>query len=173
MGVLPPIRRVVTGHDDAGRANIDIDATLSPIILPMPKHMEREGDCSAPGFTVLWRTDSSPAKNQGPWVDYHGKPLPIASSTGTTVRIVDFSPGFTAPFHRTISLDIGVVLVGEVVLELDDGVETTVRQGETIIQRGTIHSWHNRAETPARVLFVLLPSEKLQFDGQTLEEVLH
>jgi len=53
--------------------------------------------------------------------------------------------------HRTASLDLGVVLQGEVILELDDKVETVLKEGETAVQRGIIHAWHNRTQEFARV----------------------
>lgn len=72
--------------------------------------------------------------------------------------------------HQTISLDFGVVVTGEVVLEMDNGVETTVKPGDTVVQRGTIHAWHNRTNKIARVLFVLVPAEKVVIDGKSLKQ---
>jgi uncharacterized cupin superfamily protein len=42
-----------------------------------------------------------------------------------------------------------IILSGEIVLELDDGVETTLRAGDVKIQNGTRHRWHNRGDVPA------------------------
>jgi mannose-6-phosphate isomerase-like protein (cupin superfamily) len=47
------------------------------------------------------------------------------------------------------------VLSGEVVCELDDGAEVTLRAGDTFVQNGTRHRWINRGSVPA-VLFVAL-----------------
>lgn len=178
MSNLPPARRIVTSHDGSGKAIIESDTTFSPrdphativasktdrnIVNPAAEGMKDKG-----GFILLWRTDSFPAKVSGPWEEYHGKPLPLADKVGTTVRIVDMPSGLSSPMHRTESLDFGVVLNGEVVLELDDGVETTVRQGETVVQRATIHAWHNRTKEMSRVLFILLPSEIAEIDGKEL-----
>jgi quercetin dioxygenase-like cupin family protein len=71
--------------------------------------------------------------------------------------------------HRTVSLDFEVVLKGKVVLEVDDGVESLVKEGEVVVQRGTIHAWHNRTGEVVRVLFVLVPSEKVVIQGRELE----
>ena len=38
--------------------------------------------------------------------------------------------------HRTQSVDFGLVFSGEVVLELDDGLEQTMKAGEVVVQRG-------------------------------------
>ena len=51
--------------------------------------------------------------------------------------------------HRTDTVDMEIVLSGEIVLELDDGVEKVLRAGDTNIQNGTRHRWHNRGSEPA------------------------
>ncbi|KAF1808144.1 cupin domain-containing protein [Eremomyces bilateralis CBS 781.70] len=171
---LPPIRRIITGHDDNGRAVIDDDCTFHPFdprsVLPGAKSTPQSNNAAPPvrGFIHLWRTENAPAKIQGPWTEYQNKAIPLSDATGTTVRVVDMSPGQYSPMHRTASLDVGVVLKGAVVLELDDKTETTLKEGETIIQRGTIHAWHNRTQEAARILFVLLPAEKVVVNGEEL-----
>ena len=39
--------------------------------------------------------------------------------------------------HTTDSVDFDVVLFGEVVLELDDGVEALLKAGDCVVQNGT------------------------------------
>ena len=51
--------------------------------------------------------------------------------------------------HTTDTVDMEIVISGEIVLELDDGVETTLRPGDVNIQNGTRHRWHNRGSEPA------------------------
>jgi mannose-6-phosphate isomerase-like protein (cupin superfamily) len=51
--------------------------------------------------------------------------------------------------HTTNSVDVDIVLAGEVVLELDDGVEAVLRTGDMVVQNGTRHRWHNRGPVPA------------------------
>lgn len=59
--------------------------------------------------------------------------------------------------HRTQSLDYGLVVEGEVEMELDDGVKVTLRRGDVAVQRGTIHGWRNVSPNGgwARMFFVL------------------
>ncbi|WP_276143029.1 cupin domain-containing protein [Rhodococcus sp. T2V] len=57
--------------------------------------------------------------------------------------------------HRTNTVDFGIVLDGEIVLEIDDGNETLLRAGETFVQLGARHAWRNRSDTTAFVAFVL------------------
>ena len=68
---------------------------------------------------------------------------------GSVIRIVDMMPGGVSPMHRTNSIDYGIVLSGEVELELDDGAKTLLGPGDVIVQRGTIHLWRNRSATAA------------------------
>ena len=45
--------------------------------------------------------------------------------------------------HRTVSLDYGVVLEGEVELVLDSGETRLMKRGDVSVQRGTNHAWRN------------------------------
>lgn len=64
-----------------------------------------------------------------------------------------------------------VVLKGEIVARLDDDVETTIREGEMMVQRGTIHAWVNKTDQWCRMLFVMLGAEKVVLkDGKVLED---
>ncbi|WP_255325588.1 MULTISPECIES: cupin domain-containing protein [Sphingobium] len=58
--------------------------------------------------------------------------------------------------HRTNTIDYDVVLNGEVWLELDDGAETLLRQGDVVVQGGTRHAWRNKSGEDAVMLFVLI-----------------
>ena len=60
------------------------------------------------------------------------------------------------PLHTTATVDYEYVLEGEVVLELDDGAEVTMQRGDTIVQNGTRHAWHNRGDTTARLVVVIV-----------------
>ena len=91
---------------------------------------------------------------------------------GTVLRIVDMPPGATSPMHRTVSLDYGVVLDGEVELILDNGESRLMKRGDLSIQRGTIHAWKNVSGEGiwARMLYILQECKPLRFAGQELEE---
>ena len=58
--------------------------------------------------------------------------------------------------HRTDTVDMEIVLSGEIVLELDDGVEKVLQAGDTNIQNGTRHRWHNRGNVPAVMVCFLV-----------------
>lgn len=85
--------------------------------------------------------------------------------------------------HRTVSLDYGVVLKGEVELILDNGDTRLLKRGDIAVQRGTIHVWKNvtpvievdgkKVGAWARMLYVLLPCEPIRINenAQLGEEV--
>ena len=58
--------------------------------------------------------------------------------------------------HATATIDLGVVLAGELVLELETGEERTLQAGDTFVQNGTWHRWHNRGDEPARMAVVFI-----------------
>ena len=58
--------------------------------------------------------------------------------------------------HTTDTVDYDIVLEGEIWLELDDGAEVHLRQGDVVIQCGTRHAWRNKGTQPATLGFVLI-----------------
>lgn len=149
MSELPTVRRIVTDHNKDGKAIIGQDDTLTPANPLDPNGGAVPPDSLIPGFTSIFRTDGHPASAQGPWTDPHGKMQNLVSDDGVMCRIVDFPPvPDDAPqelkdrvnfFHRTTSVDYGVILDGEVDLVLDDGVRTKMKKGDVVVQRGTVH----------------------------------
>lgn len=175
---LSPIQRVVTGHDDRGKAVITTHG-------PLPTVVEIK---AIPGtvFHEVWSTAATPVS-----IDNGPDPTLGALSLspprhGTRIRFVDVPPD-TAEFlahgaqqmgaafaqvgdthastvkadsphplmHRTESVDYGVVIAGEITLILDDS-EVNLKTGDVVIQRGTNHAWANRTNQMCRMLFMLV-----------------
>jgi mannose-6-phosphate isomerase-like protein (cupin superfamily) len=61
----------------------------------------------------------------------------------------DFHVEDDGRMHRTDTIDYGVLLKGELWLELDDGREQLLKAGDCFVQNGTRHAWHNRGSGPA------------------------
>lgn len=184
MTARKPVRRVVTGHDDDGRAVILFDDADAPNSFSSE---------TIPGFgaTVAWFTpagtvdhvtdeDTAPA----------GRHFDFPAVGETVVRIADFPPDSAYPenagdavfeeiggqeereagsehsagkhfwFHRTESIDYAVVLDGEITLLVDEG-EVTMRAGDVAIQRATAHAWSNRTDKVARMMFVLYGTDPI------------
>ena len=56
--------------------------------------------------------------------------------------------------HTTDTVDYGIVVRGEMTLELDDGNIIYLRQGDCVIQNGTRHRWRNPLAEPCLMAFV-------------------
>ena len=157
-----PVRRIVTGHDSAGRAVFSSDELLP--VDPIPS-----GDAA---FSLIWTTASVPADNNDD-TDGRERDAGLTLHQGSVIRIVDMVPGGTSPMHRSSSIDYGIVLSGVVELELDDGAVTTARAGDLIIQRGTIHLWRNPSATEiCRIVFVLIEAAPKVIEGKPLPDVM-
>jgi len=168
--VTRPTRRVVTGHDAAGKPVVLFDGAA-----PNVKLRKATGLTS----TLLWVTDESPADNSGN-ADPAERDIGVAPPPrGSIFRVVDFPPaaeagevdnaamlkemgiagGGAAPrhaaMHRTRSIDYAVVISGEIDMLLDDS-EVHLEAGDVLVQRGTSHAWVNRGKESCRVAFVLV-----------------
>lgn len=58
--------------------------------------------------------------------------------------------------HTTNSIDYGIVLRGEICLELDAGRTERLRAGDVIVQNGTRHAWRNPGDEVALMAFILI-----------------
>jgi quercetin dioxygenase-like cupin family protein len=160
-GVLPPVQRVVTGHDALGRAVIRSEDWSETMPIP-------SGDAA---FLLLWTTGTVPADNNDE-TEGRERPAGLTLHGGSVIRVVDMLPGCESPMHRSNSIDYGIVLTNEVELELDSGERRTVKAGGVIVQRGTNHRWRNRTQHPTRIVFVLIEAPAYRHDGQPLPEVM-
>ena len=175
-----PVRRVVTGHDAAGRAIIQEDG-------PVPR-VQRVGGPHGPLFFEVWNTRATPAPIDAASGEPAEQGVQLAPpKNGTRIRVLDIPPedasiaslspeqikahfaevgAGDAPLqggklarhafmHRTETIDYGIVLEGELTLIMDVG-ETIVRAGDIIIQRGTNHGWANRSGRNCRIAFILI-----------------
>ena len=61
-------------------------------------------------------------------------------------------------FHKTRTVDLAIVLEGEIYAMMDVG-ETKMEAGDILIQRGTNHAWSNRSGKVCRMAFVLIDSK--------------
>ena len=58
--------------------------------------------------------------------------------------------------HTTPTVDYGIVLDGEIWLELDDGIVVQLKQHDVIVQNGTRHAWRNKSSKATKMAFVLI-----------------
>jgi quercetin dioxygenase-like cupin family protein len=153
------VRRVVTGHDASGRAVVKIDEVAQNV------ESRRQGVASS----VIWSTDSFPVINEGD--DDQGlRKTGTTLENGTVFRVVRYEPGVVPRRHRTDSVDYAVVIAGEIDMELD-GDTVTLKAGDVLVQRGTVHNWVNRSNDVAIVAFVLVAAKPVTIGGKTLAAV--
>ncbi|KAF8989296.1 cupin 2, conserved barrel domain protein [Cyathus striatus] len=161
---LPSIRRVLTGHTADGKSTFIMDEMTTPRLI-MP-------GISQSSFHDLYRTKTVPASIDseitGLFVDEAKTDLSFMSPEGSTFRCVDYAPGSSSPFHRTVTLDYGIVTKGSIVLELDDGKRTTLNEGDVICQRSAIHKWINESNEWTRIYFVMLGANPVTVNGKEL-----
>ncbi len=153
------LRRVVTGHDDTGRAVVSIDEVSKNITSSRPG----QSAC------VVWTTESFPVSNTGD-VDQGLRKTGTTLNNGTVFRVVEFGPGVAGRVHRTDSVDYATVISGEIDMELDDSV-VHLKAGDVLVQRGTIHNWVNHGKEPCVIAFVLIDAKPVGVGGRVLNAV--
>ena len=156
VGAPLRIRRIVTGHRDNGDSYVAIDE------IPENVGSRRKGMQAV----VIWSTGESPADNMDSQ-DGAERILDTSDDNGTVFRIVKYDPGVAPRNHRTQSVDYAVIMSGEITMRLDEG-EVVLRQGDVLVQRGTIHDWVNNGTEPCLVAFILCAAEQIQVGGRTL-----
>lgn len=144
------VRRVVTGHDPEGRSVFVSDERVAATEFP------------GGGVAFLWGRDSPPSYPddgaQPAWTEAFpptgGVRLSYSRLLPGCVEEYDrfvagAVPGDPVPgMHRTSSLDLDVVVEGELTLELDDGAKVVLGPGDVVVQNGTRHRWSNEGTVP-------------------------
>ncbi len=148
----PPIRRVVTGHDN-NVAKVIMDGEAS----------NHKGGASGARSTLIWITEGAPAEMPvGERVEdlgarILGTPPP---ANGTRFAVITFPPGNPGRMHRTETIDYVIVMQGELDMDMDDST-VKLKAGDVMVQRGTNHAWVNRGKEVARAAFVLIDAKPL------------
>lgn len=164
---LPSVNRVITTHNAEGKA-IFSDAVPETLHWkPLPN-----GAAFGLGYTTeQYPVDLNHDKDLSTYQSYLETAPGLVIPGGTVLRFVDCPPNSLSPMHRTVSLDYGVVLEGDIELVLDSGETRAMKRGDVAIQRGTNHAWRNPSPTKwARMMYVLQESKPLQLDGKVLGE---
>jgi mannose-6-phosphate isomerase-like protein (cupin superfamily) len=172
---ITKLRRVVTGRNHAGKAIIVQDG-VSPRVVTTE---------TLPGLALVevWATDKVPTLPVAPVDLTTTMKSFVPGPGGTRFRIVQFPGASTRAFdqeafrreylikapglaeamelhdsgmHTTDSVDYGVVISGEITLELDDGATVSLKQGDCVVQNGTRHAWRNSHTVPCVMAFVLV-----------------
>jgi len=153
--------RIITTHDPDGLSVLHSVDTITPKLID-------SGDAE---FALVWATRTVPADNTN---DMSGDDLEAGKTLqgGSVIRVVEMLPGKQSPMHRSFSIDYGIVVSGELELELDGGDRQHLKAGDIVVQRGTNHLWRNPShDTACRIVFVLIEAKPVQVGNRVLEEV--
>lgn len=154
-------RRVVTGHDDKGHAIFCDDKQHDVTLIP-------SGDAA---MLTLWTTANVPA-DLNDKIDGMHRDAGTTLNGGSVIRVCDILPGQASPMHRTNSIDYGIIMDGQIELELDCGATKLLARGDIIIQQGTIHLWRNPSQTQTcRIIFILIEASPYLHQGLPMTEL--
>lgn len=173
--MVKPIRRIVAGEDESGKAVVFSDGASPDVRL----------DPARPGFasTRIWVTESTPAQVRGIRETLHLPHTLEPPPMGSICRVVEFPPedgyrrnikddhvrqyfaamgspnastltaGAPHPYmQKTQTLDFCYIMEGEITLVLDTE-EVQLKAGDTVVQRGSNHAWSNRSSSSCVILF--------------------
>ena len=170
-------QRVVTGHDAQGRSFV---VSFGPVAGD-----ESFTHIPGFSAALVWKTDAQPQVGGEVTDPLNHVTSVLPAAAGTSVMLVSFPPESAevpvdadplaademnvrvpglaqtfeadAPgFHRTDTIDYGVIVDGELTLLLDDGESALLKAGDVVVQMGTRHAWRNTGNSPARVMFVMV-----------------
>lgn len=159
------VRCVVTGQTESGKSVFVRDAPVEPIILSTLPGLE---------FHRLWGSDSVPKLPSDGTTTPHPRYYPpkggfrfilvtlppqsleaaqLAADLGPILAELEQKlPGHAEVMeldnpgmHTSDTVDVILILSGEVYLELDDGAEVLLKAGDCVVQNGTRHAWRNRS----------------------------
>ena len=184
-GDPPSPRRALTGRDEAGKSvfksfdvtpkvvMIDASPGLTFYELYMTEGVPRltgqepdpmrEGTKAFPGpGGTMFRLISYPPKRPEGW-----KPPPGVTLESGLRELTEKVPGMGDHFerdapgmHTSDTIDYGIVIRGEMTLELDDGQKVYLRQGDCIVQNGTRHRWRNPLPEPCLMAFISIGGKR-------------
>ncbi|CAK7219728.1 hypothetical protein SBRCBS47491_003948 [Sporothrix bragantina] len=173
QGKLRLPQRLITGHNEEGQSIIlkDTDLGENAPFYEVPK---LDGVNFAQAYVTRgFPMDINPSETNkdgadvGVYKDFLASAPGLTVSNGTVLRYVDTPPGSTSAMHRTVSVDYGVVLEGEIELILDSGETRLMKRGDVCVQRGTMHAWRNTSKTEwGRMLYILQPVQAFKIPGQ-------
>jgi hypothetical protein len=180
---LPPLRRIITGTNKAGRTYFEEDG---------PAHIEENPVRRGMYSQHIWGTSAIPCPVDEPDQGHLAKGI-MPPKNGSILHIIDYPPEPADPaerekmyaamrarvraagvnpepgqrrfpdgphpgMHATDTIDYAIVLSGEIYAVMDEG-ERLMKTGDILIQRGTSHAWSNRSGEYCRVAFVLVEAK--------------
>lgn len=162
-------RRVITGHDN-GKAVIVADEQVDSITaggFSYDAMWSIDGESVVPNDGSIPRGTFFPTVGGARVITWVAQPAGVAAPAVTVEEMEAAAPGLAAHMepdhpgmHTTDTIDVDVILSGELWMELDDGVTTHLHAGDVVVQNGTRHRWENRSSSPTVVLSVMVGARR-------------
>jgi hypothetical protein len=164
-------RRIITGHDAAGKSVVVIDAPPTPfgaywMTEATPVDNAASGDAGLqvrkleppPGGSIFRFAAIPPEDPNVPREERERQTAKMFAQMDATHCRADTTrhPGM----HKTRTIDYIVLLSGEVTLLLDKG-EVDLKPFDVVVQRGTNHAWVNKGKEPALLAAVLIDAKEV------------
>jgi quercetin dioxygenase-like cupin family protein len=142
------MRRIVTGHDAEGQSYVVSDERVTGG-RTFPNYFKTTGDDPfgpgpEPEPRTLYPTDSPRLEPE------------VGGASFQFVTLPPTPPEAPLGWHRTETVDINILLGGELILVLDKE-KVTLHPGDAVIQRNTMHAWKNPTDAPVYWAAVLVP----------------
>ncbi|MBN9623116.1 MAG: cupin domain-containing protein [Actinobacteria bacterium] len=173
------MRLIVTGQREDGLSVYVADEKVEPVLPPTLGGNE---------IYRLWGSDEPPilptegSRPDAPayYAPAHGYrfsffTIPSAAFEAEPIKDIDaaiaeterLTPGLSAALtdhegmHATDTVDLLLVISGEVHLELDSGEVKVIKAGDCCVQNGTNHAWYNRHPTePCVICAIFIGAER-------------
>lgn len=172
-------RRVVTGLDPSGRSTVVTDGEAPGTFAFAGGALGYSALWETGGPPASPRQGGDPTR---PWIQLHplGDGLSfkhlVLPGAADLARLADTAPDLAVQMqarvpgmrttghhdpddpaiHRTDTIDLDVIVEGEVELWLPDAEPVRLTAGDAVVQRGTWHRWRNLGDTPARFAAVMV-----------------
>lgn len=173
------IRRMVTGHSPGGKSAIASDEEVDATVVALKPSQEHHRLWGA-DMILTFPDNGEPYPMSAFFPPAGGfrfglftlPPEGVSDENNISLEedlqeVEEKLPGILAVhdpdgsgMHTTDTVDFEYVASGEVWLELDDGVEIHLRAGDTVVQNGTRHNWHNRGTVPCQMVLCMVGASR-------------
>ena len=181
---MPTPLRALTGRDDAGKSVFKSFDVTSQVVSfdsrpgvayyemyategiphvtgkePDPM-LTKKGSFPAPGATLFRVVRFAPRPPEGVKPDPRVYENFLEELSQKVPGMAEHFERDTPGMHTSDSVDYGIVIRGEIILELDDGKTVHLHQGDCAVQNGTRHRWRNPLAEPCLMAFVLIGAKR-------------
>jgi mannose-6-phosphate isomerase-like protein (cupin superfamily) len=147
------MRRVITGLDADGKSTVLYDGPPQSVFLATKVKVGALEIGNVPEFPAavpsgqaatadIWETDGLPLADAA---DPMATPQPFTiepPGTGLRIRYQSWGADLdSSTNHATDTLDVNVIIRGEVALLLEEGRSVTLRAGDSVVIPGVAHGW--------------------------------